>query len=142
MTTLSPFHLAIPVRDLEEARDFYTRVLGCGTGREDSALDRLRHVRPPGRRPPARGHGEGHRHPQRRRRRGRPRAPLRHRPRHGELGVAERSVEGGETTRWVIEPGIRFVGLPGEQATLFILDPSGNALEFKAFKDIGQLFAK
>ncbi len=42
----------------------------------------------------------------------------------------------------MIEPGIRFVGLPGEQATLFILDPSGNALEFKAFKDIGQLFAK
>ena len=43
---------------------------------------------------------------------------------------------------FVIEPYIRFKGLPGEQATMFLLDPSGNALEFKAFKDIGQLFAK
>ena len=44
--------------------------------------------------------------------------------------------------KFVIEPYIRFKGLPGEQATMFFLDPSGNALEFKAFKDIGQLFAK
>jgi extradiol dioxygenase family protein len=42
--------------------------------------------------------------------------------------------------KFIIEPGIRFVGEPGEQATMFFLDPSGNALEFKAFKDIGQLF--
>ena len=42
---------------------------------------------------------------------------------------------------FVIEPYIRFKGLPGEQATMFLLDPSGNALEFKAFKDLGQLFA-
>jgi uncharacterized protein len=45
-------------------------------------------------------------------------------------------------TQFVIEPGIRFAGQVGEQATLFFLDPCGNALEFKAFKDIGQLFAK
>jgi hypothetical protein len=44
--------------------------------------------------------------------------------------------------KFVIEPYIRFKGLPGEQATMFFLDPSGNALEFKAFQDIGQLFAK
>jgi hypothetical protein len=44
--------------------------------------------------------------------------------------------------KFVIEPHIRFKGLPGEQATLFFEDPSGNALEFKAFKDMGQLFAK
>jgi hypothetical protein len=43
--------------------------------------------------------------------------------------------------QFVIEPGIRFKGKPGEQATMFFLDPCGNALEFKAFKDIGQLFA-
>ena len=44
--------------------------------------------------------------------------------------------------KFVIEPGIRFAGQVGEQATMFFKDPSGNALEFKAFKDIGQLFAK
>jgi extradiol dioxygenase family protein len=45
-------------------------------------------------------------------------------------------------TSFVIEPGIRFQGLVGEQATMFLFDPCGNALEFKAFKDISQLFAK
>lgn len=45
-------------------------------------------------------------------------------------------------TRFVIEPYVRFQGQVGEQATMFLLDPCGNALEFKAFKDIGQLFAK
>jgi extradiol dioxygenase family protein len=45
-------------------------------------------------------------------------------------------------TEFVIEPYVRFEGLPGEQATMFIRDPSGNALEFKAFRDIGLLFAK
>jgi hypothetical protein len=45
-------------------------------------------------------------------------------------------------THFVIEPYVRFAGQVGEQATMFLLDPSGNALEFKAFKDIGQLFAK
>ncbi len=45
-------------------------------------------------------------------------------------------------TRFVIEPYVRFKGQVGEQATMFLLDPCGNALEFKAFKDIGQLFAK
>jgi extradiol dioxygenase family protein len=43
---------------------------------------------------------------------------------------------------WVIEPCVRFRGLPGEQSTLFILDPSGNALEFKSFADLRQLFAR
>lgn len=54
--------------------------------------------------------------------------------------LAERLKEYG--VKFVIEPYIRFKGLPGEQATMFFLDPSGNALEFKAFKDIAQLFAK
>lgn len=55
-------------------------------------------------------------------------------------GLAERLK--ARETRFVIEPGIRFQGLVGEQATMFLFDPCGNALEFKAFKDIGQLFAK
>ena len=46
------------------------------------------------------------------------------------------------SVEWVIEPYTRFAGQPGEQSTLFILDPSGNALEFKSFKDLGQLFAR
>ena len=54
--------------------------------------------------------------------------------------LAERLTSLG--TRFVIEPGIRFKGLVGEQATMFLFDPCGNALEFKAFKDIDQLFAK
>ena len=53
--------------------------------------------------------------------------------------LAERLKTAG--TRFVIEPHVRFQGLPGEQATMFFLDPFGNALEFKAFEDIGQLFA-
>ena len=44
--------------------------------------------------------------------------------------------------KFIIEPGIRFKGLPGEQATMFFADPSGNALKFKSFKDLGQLFVK
>jgi extradiol dioxygenase family protein len=51
-------------------------------------------------------------------------------------GLIEKGIE------FVIEPYIRFKGEPGEQATMFFLDPAGNALEFKAFKDMGQLFAK
>jgi extradiol dioxygenase family protein len=53
--------------------------------------------------------------------------------------LAERLTAAG--VRFGIEPHIRFVGQPGEQATMFFRDPSGNALEFKAFKDLGQLFA-
>jgi len=53
--------------------------------------------------------------------------------------LADKLVAAG--IKFILEPYIRFKGLPGEQATLFFLDPSGNALEFKAFKDISQLFA-
>jgi extradiol dioxygenase family protein len=54
--------------------------------------------------------------------------------------MAERLTAQG--VAFIIEPGIRFQGQVGEQATMFFLDPSGNALEFKAFKDMTQLFAK
>ena len=61
--------------------------------------------------------------------------------RHGEWqALADRLSAAG--TRFVIEPHVRFKGQVGEQATMFLLDPCGNALEFKAFKDMSQLFAK
>lgn len=53
--------------------------------------------------------------------------------------LADRLTAAG--ARFILEPGIRFVGLPGEQATFFLYDPSGNALEFKSFKDPAKLFA-
>ena len=137
---MQPFHLAFPVDNLESARAFYGALLGCPEGR--SAPDWVdfdfyghqivAHLSP----------GEaGHRHTS---------AvdgqdvPVRH---FGIVlttaqweALSERLRAAG--TRFVIEPQIRFKGEVGEQATMFLLDPSGNALEFKAFKDIGQLFAK
>jgi len=137
--TLPPFHLAFPVRDLEEARTFYIDVLGCTLGREaDTWIDFnfwghqvVAHL----------AHGDG--------------------PKSMTNKVDGKSVPAphfGVVLPWeewhtlrdklsdagfefVIEPYIRFEGLPGEQATMFVLDPSGNALEFKSFKDISQLFA-
>ena len=144
MNTITPFHLAIQVRDLAEARSFYRDVLGCSEGRSaDSWVDLnlyghqlVCHVNPAiGQQGKVSSHAnavDGHG------------VPVPH------FGVVL------EMTDWqsladnlrkmkiefVIEPYIRFKGLPGEQATLFILDPSGNAIEFKAFKDIkNQLFA-
>ena len=140
MSSLQPFHLAFPVDNLESARAFYGALLGCPEGR--SAPDWVdfdfyghqivAHLSP----------GEaGHRHTS---------AvdgqdvPVRH---FGIVlttaqweALSERLRAAG--TRFVIEPQLRFKGEVGEQATMFLLDPSGNALEFKAFKDIGQLFAK
>jgi extradiol dioxygenase family protein len=142
--TLTPFHIAVQVRDLAEARRFYTTVLGCAEGRSsDQWIDFnlfghqfVCHLNPAlgpqGRIAshynPVDGHG----------------VPVPH------CGVvlemdAWQLLAGrlkGYGVEFVIEPYIRFEGEPGEQATLFLLDPSGNALEFKAFQDIaGQLFA-
>ena len=134
------FHLAFPVDDLAKARAFYGGVLGCPEGR--SAEDWVdfdfyghqivAHLSP----------GEaGHRHTSAV---DGEQVPVRH---FGVVltmaqweALAEKLRAAG--TRFVIEPQIRFKGQVGEQATMFFLDPSGNALEFKAFKDIGQLFAK
>ena len=141
---LTPFHIAVQVRDIEEARRFYTGLLGCNEGR--SARDWVDfnlfghqfvcHLNPglgaDGRITshynPVDGHG----------------VPVPHFGLVLEMdhwhSLAERLKQQG--VKFVIEPCIRFKGQPGEQATLFLLDPSGNALEFKAFKDIeGQLFA-
>ena len=140
MPDLQPFHLAFPVTSLELARQFYGSLLGCPEGR--SAEDWVdfdfyghqivAHLSPneAGHRNTSEVDGES--------------VPVRH---FGVVlsmnqweALAARLREA--KTKFVIEPQIRFEGLPGEQATMFFLDPCGNALEFKAFKDIGQLFAK
>ena len=132
----------MPVYDLEAARKFYREVLGCSEGRTDELWTDFNlyghqfviHYKPKPKNVaehhtnPVDGHD----------------VPV---PHFGvvlewdEWGkLAERLKEHG--VKFVIEPYIRFKGLPGEQATMFFLDPSGNALEFKAFKDMGQLFAR
>lgn len=133
-----PFHLAAPIRDKEEARDFYTNVLGCTVGREaDHWIDfdffghqvsfhvcqeaeNLATNEVDGKSVPVRHFG----------------AIL---PWADWQGLRDRLVEAG--TDFVIEPYIRFKGETGEQATMFFYDPSGNALEFKSFKDPSQLYA-
>ena len=142
---LTPFHIAVQVRDLAEARDFYGGVLGCAEGRSapewvDFNLyghQFVCHLNPTlgphGRLNshfnPVDGHG----------------VPVPH------CGVVLETDEWkrlvvrlkAHAIEWVIEPTPRFAGTPGEQSTLFILDPTGNALEFKAFRNIeAQLFAK
>jgi extradiol dioxygenase family protein len=134
------FHLAFPVRDLAEARAFYGEMLGCPEGRSSDEwidFDFRGHQIVAHLAPGEIGHkstnpvdGED--------------VPVRH------FGViltlsewevlAERLKAAG--TRFVIEPQVRFKGQPGEQATMFFLDPSGNALEFKAFADDAMVFAK
>jgi extradiol dioxygenase family protein len=136
-----PFHLAIPVSDLASSREFYGRLLGCPEGRSSAAwvdFDFFGHqlvchiaARPaPG---PAHGNAvDGHD------------VPVPHFGMVLEMAAWESLAERlrGAGVRFVIEPHVRFRGQTGEQATMFLLDPSGNALEFKAFQDIkGQLFA-
>lgn len=141
---LRPFHLAIQVRDLEEARQFYGVKLGLPQGRSsDQWIDYnmfghqlVVHVNPTlgktGLVNQSNNHVDGHGVPV---------------PHFGVvLQMEEWEVFADKLTamgtQFLIEPYIRFKGQPGEQATLFFLDPSGNALEFKAFRDIeSQLFA-
>ncbi|MGO9804383.1 MAG: VOC family protein [Steroidobacteraceae bacterium] len=142
--TLTPFHVALQVRDIAEARRFYSGVLGCSEGRSEPdwvdfnlyGHQLVCHLNPQlgprGRLSshfnPVDGHG----------------VPVPH------CGVVlERAQWDALAARlkrheveWVIEPCTRFAGAPGEQSTLFILDPSGNALEFKSFRDLAQLFAR
>jgi len=139
---LRPFHLAFPVHDIAVARAFYGAVLGCPEGRSaDTWVDFnlfghqiVAHLHP-GLEPGNRNH---------------------HNPVDGDevpvphFGVvlspedwdalAARLKSAG--IDFVIEPHVRFKGEVGEQATMFFLDPSGNALEFKAFRDLGKLFAR
>ena len=141
MAALSRFHLAFPVIDLEQARDFYGRILGCATGREsDRWIDfdffghqLVAHLVEREDHPSAATNAvDGHA------------VPASH---FGLIlqwqqfqDMAERLENKG--VEFVIEPHVRFAGRRGEQATLFIHDPSNNYLEFKAFRDIEMLFAK
>ncbi len=137
--SVQPFHLAFPVRDLEEARQFYVDVLGCGVGREDTAWidfdffghQVVAHVVKTDEWATPKSDVDGHH------------VPSRH---FGVVlawadwhNLADRLK--AAAVKFLIEPYIRFEGQPGEQATLFFLDPSGNALEFKSFRDPDRLFA-
>lgn len=134
------FHLAYPVKDKEETRRFYRDIIGCTQGREaDKWIDFdffghqvSFHVKPESfTTPDATNLVDGKD------------VPVRH---FGAIldwdnwyELRDRLV--AEKTDFVIEPYIRFKGETGEQATMFFLDPSGNALEFKSFKDPSQVFA-
>ncbi len=138
--TIHPFHLAIPVDDLRAARHFYGEVLQCREGRTDELWtdydfyghQLVIHYKPKGGEEIHHNPVDGHD------------VPVPH------FGVVlpwdewEKLVDRVKAAgvSFVIEPYIRFAGQTGEQATVFFMDPCGNALEFKAFKDIGQLFAK
>ncbi len=142
MQKINPFHLAVPVDNLDKARHFYGEVLGCEEGRSsDHWID---------------FNLFGHQFVVHYKAKPEAEAALDSNPVDGKnvpiphFGVvldwdawedlASRMQANG--TAFVIEPYIRFKGEVGEQATMFFLDPAGNALEFKAFKDMGQLFAK
>jgi extradiol dioxygenase family protein len=137
---VSPFHLAIPVFNLNECRTFYRDVLGCEEGRSSDHWVDFNFF--------------GHQ------------LVIHYKPKSDEV-LHTNPVDGKDVPvphfgvvlpwdvfhafaedlkqkniKFVIEPYIRFEGLVGEQVTMFFYDPSGNALEFKAFKDMGQLFAK
>ena len=140
MHELPPFHLAFPVTSLANARAFYGDLLGCAEGRSsDSWVDFdfyghliVAHLAPEETRAVSAHDVDGDD------------VPVRH---FGVVlsmddwqALAGRLEARG--TRFVVAPHIRFKGQPGEQATLFLLDPCGNALEFKAFADRSQLFAR
>ena len=133
------FHLAFMVNDLEESADFYCRVLGGRRGRDapnwvdidlhghQLSLHKGKDLTP------IQGYSEVDGHP----------VPM---PHFGVVldmedwqELADKLQAAG--TSFVIEPYVRFKGQPGEQATMFFHDPAGNALEFKAFKSLSQLFA-
>jgi len=133
------FHLAFPVRDLEEARAFYGGLLGCAEGRSsrdwvdfDFHGHQIVAHRAPAESAAATNAVDGEA------------VPVRH------FGVilslaewgrlADRLKAAGAT--FLIEPQTRFRGQAGEQATMFVADPSGNALEFKAFADDAMVFAR
>ena len=137
--SLQPFHLAFPVDDLAAARRFYGGLLGCPEGRSaEHWVDFDLH-----------GHQiVAHLAPEAAPKRGANEVDGEHVPvPHFGLvltmdewrALAERLQAAG--VDFVIEPTIRFEGDPGEQATMFLLDPAGNALEFKAMVDPNKLFA-
>ena len=139
MTDLAPFHLAFTVDDLAEARRFYGGLIGCAEGRSDDAWvdfdffghQIVAHLDPAKTSHLASNPVDGHN------------VPVPH------FGVvldwndfhALRGRFEAAGLEWGVEPHIRFAGQPGEQATMFVRDPAGNALEFKSFRNPAQLFA-
>ncbi len=136
---LPPFHLAFPVDDLDAARAFYAGHLGCSEGRSSAEWidfdfhghQIVAHLAPDSAGDRASTHVDGHGVPV---------------PHFGLVldmaeweALARKLTDAG--TDFVIDPTVRFRDRPGEQATMFLRDPAGNALEFKAFADPGQLFA-
>ncbi len=137
---MHPFHLAFPVHSLQSARAFYGELLGCPEGRSSSEWvdfnlyghQVVAHLAPDEAKRAQTNAVDGDN------------VPVRH------FGVvlsmpewerlSKRLTEAN--TDFIIKPHVRFQGQVGEQATMFFLDPSGNAIEFKAFKDMNSLFAK
>ncbi len=139
MSAIQPFHLAFPVHDLAAARHFYGTVMGCAEGRSSPhwidfnffGHQLVTHLSE-AKRDMASSDVDGHNVPV---------------PHFGVvLTMAQFDVLATRLrehkVKFELEPVIRFKGMVGEQATMFFLDPSGNALEFKAFEDESQLFAK
>lgn len=137
---MHPFHLAFPVHDLKAARAFYGELLGCPEGRSSPEWvdfdlyghQVVAHLAPQETSRAATNAVDGDN------------VPVRHfgvvLPMDDWEVLAAKLQAVGQ--RFIIEPHIRFKGEVGEQATMFFLDPSGNALEFKAFRDLASLFAK
>ncbi len=137
---LSPFHIAIPVSNLEECRTFYRDIIGCQEGRSDAhwvdfnffGHQLVIHYKAQADEDTSSNPVDGKA------------VPI---PHYGvvlpweDFEIFASKIKKAEV-EFEIEPYVRFEGLVGEQATMFFKDPSGNALEFKAFKDVGQLFAK
>ena len=141
--SLRPFHIAFPVDDLDAARHFYGTILACPEGRSaDTWVDFslfghqiVTHLKPdsaPRNLPSASNPVDGHNIPV-------PHFGVILEPADWKL-LADRVR--AANIPFLIEPYTRFEGEVGEQSTMFFLDPAGNALEFKAFGDLSQLFAK
>ena len=138
MKKLQPFHLAFPVHDLSEAKEFYTKILGCTLGRSSEhwidfnlfGHQVVAHLNPDELSKTKTSNVDDKE------------VPVRHfgiileweKWQQFSIELKEKGVE------FIIEPYIRFKGEIGEQATMFFLDPSGNALEFKSFKDPEMVF--
>ena len=138
---MRPFHLAFSISDIEATRTFYGTVLGCKIGREGPGKwidfdlfghQLSAHLKPPQQSSSAAGSVDGDV------------VPI---PHFGVILKMENfnkvvaRLLNEPTTKWGMKPKSRFVGQPGEQSTFFVFDPSGNALEFKAFVDDKSIYA-
>ncbi|MCH2021522.1 MAG: VOC family protein [Saprospiraceae bacterium] len=141
MNKLTPFHVAIPVNDLDKARAFYVNILKCSEGRSSETwidFNLFGHQfvvhlsKNANQNKLIYNNVDSHN------------VPVPHFGVVLEWEVWEKLAKHlkNKNVKFGIKPYVRFKGLPGEQATMFFYDPSGNALEFKAFKDMNNLFSK